>query len=121
MKLFEVELSSKDPEASKRFYHDLLGLEVRVDAGGLKVFDSGRPGVDFDTSVHHPGRARVSFLVADLNSTIASLRARGIAVPEPVESHHGMIAIRLEDPDGTIVDIQTPTERSTDWLKNLVK
>jgi catechol 2,3-dioxygenase-like lactoylglutathione lyase family enzyme len=121
MKLIEVEFPSKDPEASKRFYHDMLGLGVRVDGKGLKVFDSGRLGVDFDVSIHNPGRARVSFLVADLKPTIASLRARGITVPKPVESHHGMIYIRLEDPDGTVVDIQTPSERSPDWLKDQVK
>ncbi|MFH1228076.1 MAG: VOC family protein [Planctomycetota bacterium] len=121
MKLYEIELYSKDPEASKRFYHQLLGLPVRVDQPGLKVFDSGVDGIDFDASVHHPGRTRVAFLVSDLEQTIKVLKARGLNVPEPSDTHLGMRGVQLEDPDGNIVVIEAPTERSPDWLRNQAK
>jgi len=118
MKLHEIELPTKDPVASKRFYHGLLGLPVRVDEEGLKVFDSGHAGLDFDMSVHNAGRTCVAFLVHDLEQTIATLRAKGVTVPEPFESHLGMRGIRLEDPDGNIVLIHAPTSRSPEWLRS---
>jgi catechol 2,3-dioxygenase-like lactoylglutathione lyase family enzyme len=121
MRLHEIELATKDPEASKRFYHELLGLPVRVDQQGLKVFDPGIGGLDFDTSIHNPGRVRVAFLVYDLDQTIADLRAKGLHVSEPLDSHLGMRGIRLEDPDGNLVIIHAPTERSPEWLRSQAK
>ena len=121
MRLHEIEVATKDPEASKRFYHELLGLPVRIDQQGLKVFDPGIGGLDFDTSIHNPGRVRVAFLVCDLDQTIAVLRARGLHIPEPFDSHLGMRGIRLEDPDGNLVIIHAPTERSPEWLRSQAK
>jgi catechol 2,3-dioxygenase-like lactoylglutathione lyase family enzyme len=121
MKLHEIELPTKDAEASRRFYQDLLGLPMRVGQPGLNVFDSGIGGLDFNTSVHNPGRVRIAFLVSDLEKTIGLLRARGLKVSEPFDSHLGMRGVRLEDPDGNLVVIQTPTEHSPDWLKHQAK
>jgi len=121
MKLHEIELSTKDPAASKRFYHEMLGLPVRVDEQVLKVFDSGHAGLDFATSVHNPGRTTsVAFLVGDLDQTIASLRAKGLEISGPFESHLGMRGIRLQDPDGNIVVVHAPTSQSPQWLRNQV-
>jgi catechol 2,3-dioxygenase-like lactoylglutathione lyase family enzyme len=121
MKLHEIELPAKDPEASKHFYHELLGLPVRVDQQGLKVFDPGIGGLDFDTSNHNQGRVRIAFLVYDLDQTIAALRAKGLHILEPFDSHLGMRGIRLEDPDGNLVIIHAPTERSPEWLRSQAK
>jgi len=121
MRLHEIELAAKDPEASKRFYHELLGLPVRVDQPSLKVFDSGIGGLDFNTSIHNPGCVRVAFLVNDLDQTIAALRAKGVHVLEPFDAHLGMRGIRLEDPDGNLVIIHAPTERSPEWLRSQAK
>ena len=46
--LHEIELYMKDVESNKQFYHELLGLPVHVDQEGLKVFDSGWPGLDLE-------------------------------------------------------------------------
>ncbi|MBI4834905.1 MAG: VOC family protein [Planctomycetes bacterium] len=121
MKLHEIELFSKDPEASRRFYHELLRLTVRVDQKELKVFDSGVKGLDLDVSGHNPGKTQISFLVLDLEETIRQLKERGAKIPEPFDSHLGMRGIRLEDPDGNIVVIHAPTETSPEWLMNQVK
>ncbi len=67
LKLHEIELYTKDPEASKRFYNDQLGLPLNVDQNGLKCFDSGWPGLDVDASIHFPGRVSISFLVDDVD------------------------------------------------------
>jgi len=48
LKLHEIELNSKDPEASKKFYNDLLGIPINIDRNGLKCYDSGWSGLDID-------------------------------------------------------------------------
>ncbi len=44
LKFHEIELYVKDPEASKRFYHEVLGPGVDVDQEGLKVSIRDMPG-----------------------------------------------------------------------------
>jgi catechol 2,3-dioxygenase-like lactoylglutathione lyase family enzyme len=121
IKFHEIELSAKDPNASKKFYHEILGLPVAVDQEGLKVFDSGRPGIDVDVSTHNPGKTSMSFLVDNLDKFAAELRAKGIKVDGPYSTHLGMRAIELEDPDGHKIEIQSPTQKSPQWLKDMVK
>ena len=121
IKLHEIELNANDPEASKRFYHDVLGIPINVDQEGLKCFDSGWPGLDVDASVHFPGKVSISFLVDDIDAFAKELRSKGIAVDDPDDSHLGMRAFALEDPDGHRVEIQSPTDESPQWLTDMVK
>ncbi len=121
VKLHEIELNAKDPEASKKFYNELLGLPITRDQEGLKVFDSGRPGLDVDASVHNAGKVSISFLVADLGKFVEELRGKGVEVEDPSEAHLGMRAVTLEDPDGYLIQIQSPTAASPDWLKSMVQ
>jgi catechol 2,3-dioxygenase-like lactoylglutathione lyase family enzyme len=121
IRLHEIELNAKDPETSKKFYHEILGLPVAIDQDGLKVFDSGWPGIDIDASTHYPGKTSVSFLVEDLDKFIAQLRAKGIKADAPYDTHLGMHAIAMQDPDGHRIEIQSPTEKSPQWLKDMVK
>ncbi len=63
----------------------------------------------------------ISFLVEDIDAYAAELRSKGVEVEEPAESHLGMRAFALEDPDGVRVEIQSPTEKSPQWLKDLIE
>jgi catechol 2,3-dioxygenase-like lactoylglutathione lyase family enzyme len=121
IRLHEIELNARDPETSKKFYHDILGLGVAVDQDGLKVFDSGWPGIDVDASTHYPGKTSISFLVENLDQFIAELRAKGITADTPYDTHLGMRAITMQDPDGHRIEIQCPTQTSPEWLKGMVK
>jgi catechol 2,3-dioxygenase-like lactoylglutathione lyase family enzyme len=121
IKLHEIELNAKDPNASKKFYHEILGLSVAVDQEGLKVFDSGWLGIDVDASTHYPDKTSVSFLVEDLDKFVAELKAKGVTIDAPYDTHLGMRAIALQDPDGHRIEIQCPTEQSPQWLKDMVK
>ena len=121
IRLHEIELNAKDPDASKKFYHDILGLGVAVDQDGLKVFDSGWPGIDVDASTHYPGKTSVSFLVEDLDKFIAELKTKSVIADAPYNTHLGMRAITMHDPDGHRIEIQSPTEHSPQWLKEMVK
>ena len=46
---------------------------------------------------------------------------RGLGVDDPGDSHLGMRAFALEDPDGHRIEIQSPTEKSPQWLKDMLK
>jgi catechol 2,3-dioxygenase-like lactoylglutathione lyase family enzyme len=121
IKLHEVELNVRNPEESKRFYNEVLGIHINVDQDGLKCFDSGCPCLDLNASIHFPGKVSISFLVDDIGTFVKELRAKGVEVNDPTASHLGMRAFSLEDPDGHRVEIQSPTDASPDWLKNMVK
>ena len=120
IKLQEIELYAQDPEASKRFYAGVLGLPVDVDQEGLKVFDSGWPGLDVDASVHFPGKVSISFLVEDIDGFVREVRAKGIKVKDPKDTHLGMRQVAFEDPDGHRVAVQSATEKSPDWLRGMM-
>ena len=121
IKLHEIELSVKDPEVSKRFYNQVLGIPINVDQEGLKCFNSGSPSLDVDTSVHFPGKVSISFLVEDIDAFVKDLRSKGVEDDDPDESHLGMRAFALEDPDGHRVEIQNPTEKAPQWLKVMIQ
>ena len=110
IRLHEVELFSKDPAASRAFYKDILGVGMTHQEDGLNVFDSGWPGVDFDTSRHLPGKTRIGFVVDDLQAFLESLQGKNVKVEGPMDSHLGMRIVRLHDPDGHIVEVQEFSE-----------
>jgi catechol 2,3-dioxygenase-like lactoylglutathione lyase family enzyme len=118
LKLHEIELFTRDPAESRRFYGEILGIELHLqEPAGLNVFDSGWPGLDFDTSVHRPGKNTVSFLTDDLDGLVQRLRAAGRDVPDPAPSHLGLSATMIEDPDGHVVVLQGLTATTPEWLR----
>ena len=119
--LHEVELNAKNVESGKTFYHDLLELPVTVDQEGLKVFDSGWPGLDLNVSIHNPGKTMISFLIDDLDEFVKELKKKDCDVSDIYDTHLGMQAIELEDPDGNRIEIQCPTEKSPQYLHDIIK
>ena len=122
MKLHEIEVYAKDHVASRQFYRDVLGLRLGHEKDpGLMVFDAGWPGLDFDVSEHMPGEVSVSFLVTDVDKFASNLREKGVSFDGPADTHLGMRAISLHDPDGLRIEIQSPTVKSPDWLKKIAE
>ena len=119
--LHEIELNSKNPEAGKKFYNDLLGLSVYVDQNGLKVFDSGWAGLDLGVSTHNPEKTTITFLVGNLEECVGDLKKKGCDVGAIYDTHLGMRAIELEDPEGNRIEIQCPTEKSPQYLHDMIK
>lgn len=119
IRLHEIELYSEDAKASRQFYKDILGLEVQHQIDGLNVFDSGWPGIDFDTSVHNKSKARIGFVVDSLEEFLNSIKGKNLKWAGPTQSHLGMNIIQLEDPDGNIVEVQEFTDQSPGFLKQL--
>jgi catechol 2,3-dioxygenase-like lactoylglutathione lyase family enzyme len=118
IRLHEIEYGSADPEKTKTFYDNLLGLDTKVDQEGLKVFNSGITGLDLNCSTHIAPLAVVtSFITDDLPAIIERLQQSGVPFEGPVASHLGMICIRFTNPDGFCIKVNTPTEASPPWLK----
>ena len=117
IRLHEIELFSKDPKASQQFYRDVLGLEVNHQMDGLNVFDSGWPGIDFDTSIHNKSKARLGFVVDSLGEFLNSVKGKNVKLAGPTKSHLGMNVVQLEDPDGNIIEVQEFTDETPGFLK----
>ena len=81
-------LLSLDLDASRTFYHDVLGLEIaREDEGDRIVFRSGG-GTQFAVTRSTIGTAdsqtQVAWRVPDIHAAVANLRARGVKIEEYV-------------------------------------
>ena len=121
MKLHEIGLFARDPKASRKFYHDTLGLRIDHEEEGLCVFGSGWPGLEIGACSGYAERVHVSFIVDDVDTLAEDLRSRGIEFKGPAEIHLGKRAIMLTDPDGLRVLVASPTESSPDWVKEMVE
>lgn len=118
IRLQEIELGTTNPDQSKAFYAGILGLGLSVDQPGLKVFESGVDGVDFNASNHLPPKTTViSFLTDNLQEMMVALRSRGIDFNGPRASHLGMETVEFMDPDGHLIRVNQATDASPSWLK----
>jgi predicted enzyme related to lactoylglutathione lyase len=104
LRLLEIELDTKDPEASKRFYSEQLGLETFVDEDGLKVFSTGIEDLDIIKSAHFPGKVSISFYSDDIQQCMEELSAKGVKILE--KYGNPVSAIVLQDPEGNRVEIK---------------
>ncbi|GAA4627931.1 VOC family protein [Cellulomonas oligotrophica] len=123
-------LPHTDPEASLRFYRDLLGLEVRNDVGyeGMRWITVGPPGGAGTSVVLHPPavdpgisddeRRTILELMAkgsygaltlatpDLDGTFDALVAAGVdVVQEPTDQPYGVRDAAVRDPAGNLLRI----------------
>jgi glyoxylase I family protein len=107
-----VSLNVDDVDAALGFYVGILGLGVRpdrpdfgfggawLDVGGQQIhlIEAAPPG---DLGQH------VALQVADLDATVAELRAGGTEVSDPSPVGTGRQAF-LHDPSGNLVELQQP-------------
>jgi catechol 2,3-dioxygenase-like lactoylglutathione lyase family enzyme len=123
-------LPHTDPDASRAFYRDTLGFEVRADVGygGMRwitVGPAGQPdtAIVLEPPAIDPGLtdderrtivelmakgsyARVILATADLDGAFARLQASGAeVVQEPTEQPYGLRDCAFRDPAGNLVQI----------------
>jgi catechol 2,3-dioxygenase-like lactoylglutathione lyase family enzyme len=83
--VFPILLSS-DLDASRNFYHAILGLEIlREDADDRIVFRSGggsQLAVTLSTIGTADTQTQVAWRVPDIHAAVADLRARGVKIEE---------------------------------------
>jgi catechol 2,3-dioxygenase-like lactoylglutathione lyase family enzyme len=89
-------LLSTDLDATRAFYHDTLGLEIaREDDGDRIVFRCGggtQLVVTLSTTGTLDTQTQMAWRVADLQSALTDLRARGVRIeeydaPDPVTTN----------------------------------
>ena len=85
--LFPI-LLSLDLDATREFYHGVLGLEIaREDEGDRIVFRSGggtQLAVTLSTVGTSDTQTQMAWRVPDIHAAVAELRARGVRIEEYV-------------------------------------
>jgi catechol 2,3-dioxygenase-like lactoylglutathione lyase family enzyme len=111
---------SDDPSATRTFFRDVLGFPYVEDTGpggpGWLIFRTGpsEMGVHPTTSEHEgqtyssPRHHQISFMVDDLEATMADLRGRGAEFSAGPDDHgYGLVAM-LQVPGADDVQIYEP-------------
>ena len=115
-------LLSTDLEASRTFYHDVLGLDIqREDPDDRIVFRCGggtQLVVTLSTTGTSDTQTQMAWRVPDIREALADLRARGVRIeeyqePDPVTTEgiadmgHSWAAWFL-DPSGNVLAVVQP-------------
>ena len=114
-------LLSKDLDATRHFYHEVLGLDIlREDPNDRIVFGSGggRLVVTLSTVGTKDSQTQLAWLVPDIRAAVADLRARGVRIeeytaPDPVTTDgvadmgHSWAAWFI-DPSGNVLAVVQP-------------
>ena len=129
MKLTHVRLLSDDIEALLRFYRDVLGLEVTLNAGDgvyyelrpgdviLGLYRRDLMGQMIGSELPPPAQSdalALTFQVDDVDAAAARLRERGAElVGEPRDYEVAFLRVaHLRDPDGNLIEINAPLGRN---------
>lgn len=128
MKLKNILIVVDDVERSKKFYHDLFGLEVVKDFGGNVILTEGlvlqeRTAWEALTgrkTVRGDGDAELYFEENDLGTFLEKTEG----YPEPVrylnppgtnQDAGGRRVVRLYDPDGHVIEVAEPYNTGNRW------
>jgi hydroxymethylpyrimidine/phosphomethylpyrimidine kinase len=108
LRLSYVVLFCGDFDASLRFYRNLLGLEAEQQTAGFALLSAGpvRLGLHAARLGQISHGVNLHFEVADLETAVRTLTARGIAFEGPPRQEPwGAQVARMADPDGNVVEI----------------
>ncbi len=119
MKLKNFLIVVKDIERSRRFYHDLFGLETILDHGGNMILTDGlvlqeeKYWKDFlgKEIVPESNSCELYFEEADMDGFIEKLEGLWPEVKyvNRLMTHSwGQRVIRFYDPDGNLIEVGTP-------------
>ena len=115
-------LLSKDLDATRTFYHEILGLEIaREDAGDRIVFRCGggtQVAVTLSTVGTADTQTQMAWRVSDIQAALVDLRARGVRIeeytaPDPITTDgiadmgHSWAAWFV-DPSGNVLAVVQP-------------
>ncbi|MER8006895.1 MULTISPECIES: VOC family protein [unclassified Streptomyces] len=111
-------LRPSDPERSRRFYGEQLGLAVYrefgtgPDRGTVYFLGGGHLEVSGRSDAPPSPAVRLWLQVEDADTAHEELRAKGVAIVRPpVREPWGLIEMWIEDPDGTrIVLVEVPAD-----------
>jgi catechol-2,3-dioxygenase len=112
-----VGLHAKNPEASAKFYRDVLGMEITGGSGpdfplGATAFLSLNPDEAHQIVLFaNPEIVHTAFKVSSL-AELRSFHARVVEKKIPIKfafNHHESLAFYFDDPDGNVIEVFWPT------------
>jgi predicted enzyme related to lactoylglutathione lyase len=139
MKLTHVRLLVNDFDECFRFYRDVMGFSVQWGAEGSGYADFRPPrggamvalmdrrgmpdalgGLDDRSSSSHGDHGLLVFDAADLDSTVAVLKARGAKFIADLTDRPdwGIRTAHLRDPEGNLIELNSPLPREQ-WADEL--
>lgn len=119
MKLKNILIVTKDIEKSKRFYHDLFGLDMILDNDGNMILTEGLVLQDEaiwkqflnKEVIPQNNAAELYFEEADIEGFAAKLERlypEVIYVNRLMTHSWGQRVVRFYDPDGNLIEVGTP-------------
>ena len=103
-------IAAADVAAAKRFYHDVLGLEVMMDLGWIATYGSNQQ-MTVQISIASEGGSGtpvpdLSIEVDDVAAALDAMRAAGFPIEYgPVDEPWGVRRFYVRDPFGKLVNI----------------
>ncbi len=103
-------IAAKDIAAAKRFYHDVLGLDILMDHGWIATYGSDE-SMRVQLSVMAQGGSGtpvpdLSIEVDDVDAALDAMKAAGFAVEYgPADEPWGVRRFYVRDPFGRLVNI----------------
>ncbi|WP_442582913.1 VOC family protein [Mesorhizobium sp. ASY16-5R] len=110
VKRIVTNIATDDVAAAKRFYGDVLGLDMLIDMGWIPTYGSNQE-MTVQISVMSQGGSGtpvpdISIEVDDLDAAMERVRANGIAIEYgPTEEPWGVRRFYVRDPLGRLVNI----------------
>ena len=103
-------IATPDVAAAKRFYHEVLGLDVLMDLGWIATYGSPRKASAQVSIMSEGGSGTpvpdLSIEVDDLDAALARVKAAGIAIEYgPADEPWGVRRFYVRDPFGKLVNI----------------
>jgi len=103
-------IATQDAAAARRFYHDVLGLDVLMDQGWIVTYGS-QETMSVQVSFMAQGGSGtpvpdLSIEVDDVDAALAGMRAAGFAIEYgPADEPWGVRRFYVRDPFGRLVNI----------------
>lgn len=107
-------VAAADPAANRRFYGDLLGLDIAMDMGWIITFNGSDPSPT-QVSVASEGGSgtlvpQLSIEVDDIDKVHARAAEMDFEIPYPLtQEPWGIRRFYVRDPAGTLINISSHT------------
>ncbi len=114
-----IQVSSAQPQELRKFYKDVVELEVDEQVGGFKL-GTGHMTIDAHSEItgptKEPARVLINFFVSDIDAEQSRLAGKGVTfIRDQGREFWGAVISTFADPDGNYCQlIEFRPEEATD-------